>query len=121
MSCERRERIFKRPLLFFQFEQICGNFASTSSNLSQIFYNEESIFIEYDEQWCQALIDKMTEINSKLDKSKHIREYEAWIEILQDRHKLHIFRIIWIMLRIYRSTQRACMHQHFAEITLMVG
>ena len=32
--------------------------------------NEECIFSEYNEQWTQTLIEKMTNINSKLDKTK---------------------------------------------------
>ena len=32
--------------------------------------NDQCIFSEYDEQWTQTLINKMTEINSKIDKTK---------------------------------------------------
>ena len=53
-------------------------FVICPTNIVNDFYkditNEESIFSEYDEKWMQELINRMTEINSKLEKNKRIHK-----------------------------------------------
>ena len=63
-----------RYLVRNQKNEFAKIFVICPTNLVNNFYkditNEESIFSEYNEKWTQELINRMTELNSKLDKSK---------------------------------------------------